>query len=725
MIIPTTTTTTFKQSQRFDSVSFGIDQEDMSHICKLLRSNIYSDKILAVIREYTANAIDAQVEAGNGDRPISVTLPNALNLAFKVRDYGTGLSEEDVQTVYSKYGKSTKRKSNLAIGEKGLGSKSGFAYGDNFLIRSFQNGTVTLYNAFIDPSQVGQIAKLHSEATAEENGIEIEIPVNERDIQQFKNKAESTFKYFKIPPTVKGNNEYSLPTIKTIFEGSNFKFVKFADYHAGARAIMGNISYPIDVDAVNLGEDHDLKQVLNKSVLVEFNLGELETSTSREGLEYSNHTQQNIIAKARQIKDECLAEVYSKFANGKSMFEAKKVYNQIFDYYSDYSLSFLSGILKKDDLKFNGEDLTSGAWNVQNFKGDNYAKVSRYEIKLGSRSGKDKVKGESFVNIIAAEDTAYVIKDKKSTIINRIAPLCEMENNHLGRIFKKVYLIEPGVGYDQWVKDNQFDAPTIKLSDLPKVSLKDLGYVKSCSTGGSTVNSKHSENVFKPVFDLRYRTAKSDYFESTKVDFEAGGVWFEIDRFLPTDNKDDYDSTGRYIESIKKHCEFLGLDHQKVVAVKIKDSHKFRMSNKWKTVKNWIAENTEKYIADNKIEQKYADHKEYQKHYSAYFNRASDLLDGISDQSKEMATLGNHMKEMRNKSFDETKRTIDRICGWTKIEVTSCKPTHDLSAEWEIVKSKYPMYEMVDKSFFLYRFDADTKRKLIDYINMIDATVGK
>lgn len=729
MITPTTTST-LKQSQRFDSVSFGIDQEDMSHICKLLRSNIYSDKILAVIREYTANAIDAQVEAGNGDRPISVTLPSPLSLAFKVRDYGTGLSEEDVRTIYSKYGKSTKRKTNLAIGEKGLGSKSGFAYGDNFLIRSFQNGIVTLYNAFIDPSQVGQIAKLHSEATTEENGIEIEIPVNERDIQQFKNKAESIFKYFKIAPTVKGNNEYSLPTIKTVFEGSNFKFVEIDDYSPDcARAIMGNISYPIDVNAINWGEDEDLRQVLNRSILVEFNLGELETSTSREGLEYSNHTQQNIIAKARQIKDECLAEVHSKLANGKSMFEAKKIYNQIFDYYSGYSLSFLRGILKKDDLKFDGKNLTSGMWNVHNVNGDNYAKVWRYEIHLGSRGGKDKVKGESYVNINAAEDTAYVIKDMKSTIINRIAPLCEMENNHLGKIFKKVYLIEPGVEYDQWVKDNQFDAPTIKLSDLPKVSLKDLGYIKSYSTGSSVANSKHSENVFKLVFDLRYRTAKSDYFESTQVDFEAGGIWFEIDRFMPTDDHNGYDSTGSYIESIKNACEFIGLDPEKVVAVKVKDSHKFKMSDKWKTVRKWIAENTEKYIADYKIGQKYADQKEYKKaedcDYGEHFNRIIDLLDDISDQSKEMATLGKHMTEMRNKSFDKTKNIIDRICQWTRIEVGNCKPTHDLSAEWETVKSKYPMYKMVDSCRVGWRSDDATRQKLVDYINMVDATVGK
>ena len=748
MIAPTTTTT-LKQSQRFDSVSFGIDQEDMSHICKLLRSNIYSDKILAVIREYTANALDAQVEAGNGDRPISVTLPNPLSPAFKVRDYGTGLSEEDIQTIYSKYGKSTKRKTNLAIGEKGLGSKSGFAYGDNFLIRSFQNGTVALYNAFIDPSQVGQIAKLHSEATTEENGIEIEIPVNERDVQQFKDKAESIFKYFKIAPIVKGNSQYKLPTIKTVFEGSNFKFVEINDdsypnhlkQPAVPRAIMGNISYPIDVDAINWGDsnvfrdDTSLRRVLDgKSIFLEFNLGELETSTSRESLDYSNHTQQNIIAKAQQVKDECLAKVHSELVNGKSMFEAKKIYHRIFDYYSNYSLSFLGNIINKDSLKFAGKPLTSGTWKLANPNsavGENYAKASVYR-KTNVNTGKQiaKVKGYPDPFIRAAEDTAYVIKDIKSAIINRIAPLCEMEDNHLGKIFKKVYLIESGPEYDQWAKDVRFDAPTIKLSDLPKVSLKDLGYVKSNYVGGSTVNSKHSEKVFGVVFDSRYRSIKSEYFKSAQVDFEAGGVWFEIDRFSPTDAGDRYDSTCDYISSIQRSCKFLGLDHEKVVAVKIKDSHKFKMSDKWKTVKKWVAENTEKYIVDNKIEQKYSDQKEYNKvegYDDKCFNLVRRLSDDIADQSKEMAILGKHMSEMRHESFDKTKETIDRIQQWTKIEMTtSCKPTHDLSDEWQVVRSKYPIYEMAVDSRRSYNLKGTSfKQKLVDYINMVDLTAAK
>ena len=60
------------------------------------------------------------------------------------------------------YGESTKRGTNEQIGQLGLGSKSAFAYGDNFIINSYVKGTKTTYNAFIDPSDVGQISKIHT-----------------------------------------------------------------------------------------------------------------------------------------------------------------------------------------------------------------------------------------------------------------------------------------------------------------------------------------------------------------------------------------------------------------------------------------------------------------------------------------------------------------------------------------------------------------------------------
>jgi HSP90 family molecular chaperone len=178
------------------TVKFGIKASGLAHIFNVLRNQLYSDKIMAVVREYTCNAVDAHIEDGNSDRPIVVTLPTQLLPEFKVRDFGKALTDAEIADVYAFYGESTKRQSNEMIGQLGLGSKSAFAYGDNFVINSFINGTKCIYNAFIDPSQIGQISKIGVEDTDEENGIEIIVPVRDDDHTEFEEKAYSLFRYF-------------------------------------------------------------------------------------------------------------------------------------------------------------------------------------------------------------------------------------------------------------------------------------------------------------------------------------------------------------------------------------------------------------------------------------------------------------------------------------------------------------------------------------------------
>jgi hypothetical protein len=101
--------------------AFGISEKDSVHIVNILRDKLYSNKILAVVREYSTNAQDAHAEAGKKDVPIRVTLPGPLDPTFRVRDFGPGLSEEDIRTVYALYGASTKRNSNEVVGQLGLG----------------------------------------------------------------------------------------------------------------------------------------------------------------------------------------------------------------------------------------------------------------------------------------------------------------------------------------------------------------------------------------------------------------------------------------------------------------------------------------------------------------------------------------------------------------------------------------------------------------------------
>ena len=92
--------------------------ETNESMIQMLTQSVYKDPILAVIREWSTNACDACIA---GDKPVKfdVHLPTPEDSTFFVRDYGTGLAEEDVVGLFSTLGASTKRNSNLYNGTLG------------------------------------------------------------------------------------------------------------------------------------------------------------------------------------------------------------------------------------------------------------------------------------------------------------------------------------------------------------------------------------------------------------------------------------------------------------------------------------------------------------------------------------------------------------------------------------------------------------------------------
>ena len=95
---------------------------------KILSEGLYSNKIGSMVRELICNAYDAHCAAGTKDTPIDVELPMVTNPLFRIRDYGTGLSEDDMRTIYTTYFDSTKNNDNKYIGGFGLGSKTPLCY---------------------------------------------------------------------------------------------------------------------------------------------------------------------------------------------------------------------------------------------------------------------------------------------------------------------------------------------------------------------------------------------------------------------------------------------------------------------------------------------------------------------------------------------------------------------------------------------------------------------
>ena len=174
--------TSNRKSDGFDKeIEFTFKQS--AHAFNILVSRLYTDPIKAIIRELSANAHDSHVEAGKPNCKMLIHLPNNSERFFSIRDFGVGLSPDDVINVYSTIFESTKTDSNDYTGCLGLGSKTPFSYTDNFIVESFFNGKHYIYNAYFNEQGVPCMAMLDGNGsdTNEENGVKITISVKSGD----------------------------------------------------------------------------------------------------------------------------------------------------------------------------------------------------------------------------------------------------------------------------------------------------------------------------------------------------------------------------------------------------------------------------------------------------------------------------------------------------------------------------------------------------------------
>ena len=151
---------------------------------QILSSTLYSDQMLAVVRETTCNAWDAHVESGRTDMPIQITVDSTKVV---IRDFGHGIHHDNMGPIYGIYGASTKKNDGLQTGGFGLGCKAPFAYTDHFQVTSNHAGTKTIYSMSKSSAQVGgkpAIIPITSFAT-EDTGLEVSINIKQEDMPRF------------------------------------------------------------------------------------------------------------------------------------------------------------------------------------------------------------------------------------------------------------------------------------------------------------------------------------------------------------------------------------------------------------------------------------------------------------------------------------------------------------------------------------------------------------
>jgi hypothetical protein len=336
-------------------------------------SGFYSEPILAIPRELGANAWDSHVKAGNTDKMFEVHAPNTLEPWFSIRDFGTGLSPEAIDTIYTTYFESTKTSDNDSDGCMGLGSKTPFNYTENFTVISWHCGMKHVYNCFIDESGSPNIMRMASELSKDPNGVEVKFGVKIADIGMWVDKITRAYQPFRFRPTIKGAKIEYKPR-EYIYEGKGWALRKNErDYYTRTcNAFMGNYCYPINMPAMSSLLSSTNPQTYNRinSALSNrgfdlfFNIGDLEVAPNKEQLQYddNNRTGKAIIAAMENAVNELEKMVQKNIEVPKTRWEAMQLYNKYNGYESEFS--HVRHIIGDIPIMFNGTKVSAGSENV-------------------------------------------------------------------------------------------------------------------------------------------------------------------------------------------------------------------------------------------------------------------------------------------------------------------------------------------------------------------------
>jgi hypothetical protein len=684
----------------------------------ILSSGLYANKIRAIVRELSCNAVDSHTAAGKQDTPFDVHLPNSLEPWFSIRDYGTGLSHDQVTNIYTTYFESTKTASNEFIGALGLGSKSPFSYTDNFTVTAIKDGVKGIYTAFINEQGVPSIAKMMDEHTTEPAGVEVRFAVEERyDFDKFRQEAKSVYEYFKLRPVISGNQEFK-------FKDPEYKekdIIPGVHYHTDGQrsyAIMGNIKYPIEVPNAekSLGGLHGL---LNCGLVMEFNIGELDFQASREGLSYIPQTieaiKNKLVALNAQLAIHIAIEA-DKITNlwDRALYLSKRHNDNL----------FIQAVVKYTiDTKFELFSPTTSRWNaLKTFKMPVSDLASKYNIVVRSFSknrsyaacSTNKPKNSYITTsagntlsseweIQVSEDIYFVVNDTKVGATERAK--FHWKNSKSTAYQSTVYVVE-AVDKNKPFNTKAFFA---ELSSPPEAKIM---------LASSLLEKERASGIGQNVTIMRLEEGRSrGWRDRAEMVWRDGGKASAFDSkqtyyYLPLSG---YKNLGT-VEDIKQleiHLRKSGIYTDHIYGVRKTDIE-------WvKTQKNWV--NLDEHIAGKLAKLGQSDVMGLVKQSIDWKELYQyNATKHIANTSSPYLVLFNTFKDVKE-SDEKMRQSLEWLCRQYKVATsTNVDPASLIdkyNKEVEAIFKRYPLIKSLSK----YSTEG---ADLAEYINLIDQTKG-
>ena len=257
----------------------------------ILRSQVnrYANPYIASLREYLTNAIDSHIVSGQ-TKPVEVTLPTPMSPEMSIRDFGEGMSGDDIVNIYANVRVTTKDKSDLEHGGLGIGSKSGLAYCTQFTGTAVKNGKRTTFIMSLVENELNtHILEMDVDAPDEESGFEVRLALNPSDVYRFSEKDVMNVLTGFTSDEVKVMNPSSdlkkLDRVADSWVEFEHGYVDVKGTNRSTGILVGKVWYPYN---------H-----YNNKVVPKMDISEITVNESRESIEMTND---NSIAISNKIE---------------------------------------------------------------------------------------------------------------------------------------------------------------------------------------------------------------------------------------------------------------------------------------------------------------------------------------------------------------------------------------------------------------------------------------
>lgn len=648
---------------------------------EILSAGLYSDKVKAIIRELSTNAMDSHVAAGKTTEAIVVHLPNNLEPHFSVKDNGVGLSPLQINTVYTTYFESDKTNSNEMTGCLGLGSKSPFSYTDQFTVESRFNGVKYTYSAHMDSDGLPAIAKLGECPTDECNGVEIKLAVKPGDFYEFQRKAAETLRWFTVTPKVVGVHDFELESRDYMRKTDKYGLVKT---RSCSYVIMGNVAYQVsanDIRNSKISLSELEKKVLEWGCDLFVPIGALDITANREKVSYDEASVTALKACLTSAVEDIKLEVETIITNAPTIWQARKALH-------DAQHSILGQVKNLMDVAWQGQRITSFI---------NVKKSSTPPECQCLRQRNTKFK-KSFTDTIHADNIPVIINDLDHGGYVRTINWLNANKHDTCYLLSDVqqpFLDETGIG-----------EIAVRTSTLPK---PERGQRVAVPRRPGVVKAKLNE-----FNENTHSNLCADYWKPADVDLSEGGIYVEITYFRYKKANGSETSHPTDLRQIVELFRKLGYE-EKIYGIRPGDVKALDKHEGWVSLDAFVEavldENDCLLDTVHSIEE--WNNLSNSGHTSCFFNYISEL-----ESTSMFNQFLTKAKKANDAVNDDKAKAYSRLASLTNRTMPSNAHANDLDTLRDKVYEKYPLLQYLN----WYSSDSATmKNGVIDYIKAIDA----